>query len=276
MSRKFNVSTRVLSLLLFSMFAQDSLLAQTLPTWFGWPTWTRPGWLSSSNNHPVPTVANVSSLFVGMPPSDQHLSVGFNERLKLKVASNHDSAKIFLDEGLRVRVFPLNWYENRPHSAHVTPSGCAVYLTSLLDLQFVEGVDGVLVFSQFFDEKWLTLTASGTGVAPEKYLFVLEHNGPKDNEFRIMSSDLDQYFSSGFVVEVNMASAKESDLIEKVRQAYKNSRGQLGEQLWGIVYRNERLPCNTFQRVIAKTDTVDVASGELTECTRPEGEQSSI
>jgi hypothetical protein len=226
-------------------------------------------------NQNIPAVVNANNLFYGIPATlddrrEKPLIVNFQDRFSLKVA-NENSARRFFDGMLRVRVFALNWNEDFPSPMHTTVSGCQIYWTSLMDLK-VEG--GSVTFNKYFDEGWMRISAAGDNVEKGRYIFVLEHNGPVEDKFRIMKGDAKQYFSSGFRVDVNSGGIDKEILIDRVKVAYNTAMRKYKSEMWKISDAQGQ-PCNTFRPLMAVADGIDFASSEFIACDKPGAEEIS-
>lgn len=151
-------------------------------------------------------------------------------------------AKSIIDAGIQVRIFGLLDNEKKP-SRVSTVGDCDIYLSAVHRLE--KTPDGGLKFARL-DQGWVNISNSGNSSKDGRWFLVFEQNGATEEQFRIRTSDAENYFGTGFVVTVFDTG---SVPFLQIKAEYDRREGEGARLLREVDQKDPRVPCYSYRRV---------------------------
>lgn len=194
-----------------------------------------------------PTVTKAFDVFEKYPETiPQGTLIAFKKK-------NTQIAKHIMESGVQARVFALNDQEHYPTPIDIKDN-CNHYISKVIPLY--TGNDNLIIFGKV-EEAWLNITRSGKSAKDGRYYLVFEKSGPKQEHFRLKTSDVPAYFDSGFLLTIK---GNETVNIDKVRTEYEKRENNLEKLVIDGVSNN--IPCYRYSR-FAEIKEIQEYSGEL-------------
>lgn len=164
-----------------------------------------------------------------------------------------------IESGVQARVFALGDQDIVPKPIE-SVDNCDHYISTVIPLTRINNSE--IMFSKV-GEEWLNPTYSGRSVKDGRYYIVFEKVGPKQEHFRLRTSDRKAYFESGFLLVVKDNGTAN---LENVKNEYDKRKSRLESLYLEADDPNKKIPCYKYVRFAEVTEMRESSEELLALC----------